>query len=452
MTPRRVAVTGLGGVFPTCSGLEDFAGKLFANRSLIREWPEVLRYGKQVRSQVSGFVTLEEAGLEQVDSPIIPGYPDFYRDTLNRIPPENLATADVGAIWSMLAARDAVAMAGLTEREVQSERTGVIVGSGAGGNAVLRPAWEAFFQKGKKTRHIGSHNVDRAMIYKDAANVSCYLRTQGICESIGSACACGLGNIGYAARAIAFGLQDRVVAGGTEGTSIESFLGFDAMTVLSRGFAPEASSRPFDKQRNGFVCSFGCGVVVLEELAMARARGARVLAILDSYFNNSDGDGDMFSPSMDGQVRLWQGLQAGATWRGRPDVVKVHGTSTPMGDTIELNSIVQVLGDQGYVVCAPKSQFGHMLGAAGAVEFVAGVLMLRDQQTTPCLNAEELSEELEPFQQEPDYTGPRQPLAAYRHLLPLRSERRPIGSVVCLNYGFGGTNAAALLVRPEAEE
>ena len=233
---RKVAVVGIGGTFPTCSNVDDFAGKLFAGQSLIREWDEASRYGKQVRSTVAGYVSLAECGLEEIRSTILENYPEFFRDTLERIPPENLSTADLGSIWAMLGTQDAIKMSGWSSREISNEQTGVVVGSGAGGNEVSRKSWHNFFALGKKTRFLGPHNVDRCMVYRDAANVSCLIKSKGVCESIGSACATGLGNIGYAYRLIAFGLQDRVIAGGTEGTSMESCIGFFAMQVFSRGF------------------------------------------------------------------------------------------------------------------------------------------------------------------------------------------------------------------------
>lgn len=439
---RKVAVVGLGGIFPTCANLEDFGRKLFAGESLVREWNEATRCGKQVRSTVAGYVSLEECGLEEIPSTILENYPEYFRDTLERIPPENLSTADLGSIWAMLGTQDALKMSRWTEKEISSENTGVVVGSGAGGNEVSRKSWHNFFALGKKTRFLGPHNVDRCMVYRDAANVSCLIKSKGVCESIGSACATGLGNIGYAYRLIAFGLQDRVIAGGTEGTSMESFIGFDAMQVLSRGFTPGNSSRPFDADRNGFVCSFGAGIVALEAYDMAKARGANILAVIDGYFNNSDGSGNMFAPSFDGQQRLWQGLTGGDKQRLFPDVVKVHGTSTPLGDAIELFSVVNYLGADGYHISAPKSQFGHMLGAAGAVELVAAVLMLKEQKCTPCLNSDRLNDKQEDFQKDQEWRGPEEPIAAYRHLLPQQAVSKQINRIVCLNYGFGSTNSA----------
>lgn len=445
MNFRKVAIVGIGGVFPTCRDINEFSKKVFSDQSFIREWDEAKQHGKKVRSIVSGYVSLEEAGLEEISSTIIHDYPEFYKDKFNRIPAANLSTADLGSIWAMLGTKDAIIMSGWSEDEVQSERTGVVIGSGAGGNEVSRKAWHNFFNLDKKSRFIGPHNVDRCMVYRDAANVSCLIKSKGVCESIGSACATGLGNVGYAYRLIASGLQDRIIAGGTEGTSLETFLGFDAMQVLSRGHEPEKSSRPFDVERNGFVCSFGAGIIALEDYELAKARGAEILAVIDNYFNNSDGSGDMFAPSFEGQQRLWNGLLGKDKEQLFPDVVKVHGTSTPLGDAIELLSIVTYLGDDGYQVSAPKSQFGHMLGAAGAVELIVAVLMLQEQKVSPCLNSDNLNEQPEHFQMENGWQGAKEPIAAYRNLLSKSSIEKEINRIVCLNYGFGSTNSAMVI-------
>jgi 3-oxoacyl-(acyl-carrier-protein) synthase len=442
-TGRKVAVVGMGGAFPTCSGLDDFADKLFSGQSLIREWDEAVAFGKNLRSKVSAYITDAEMNLETIYSTVVPDYPEVYVDLLNRIPPINLATADMGSIWAMLGTLDAIKMAGWSSVETRSEGTGVIIGSGGCGHAFLRPAWHHFFVVGGKSRAPGAHTVDRAMVYREAANVSCLIKNKGVVEAIGSACATGLGNIGHAYRLIKFGIQDRVVAGGVETTSIESLMGFDAMQVLSRGFAPEESSRPFDMNRNGFVCSFGAGIVCLEEYEMAKARGANILAVIDHYANNSDGDGDMFYPSFAGQQRLWKGMLGNSGLK--PDVVKVHGTSTPAGDAIELLSVVDVLGDRDYHISAPKSQFGHMLGAAGAVEFITALLMLQRQAVLPCLNSNDLNPELETFQKTEQWDGPTAPLLNFRHLLPQKSIEKEINTIACLNYGFGGTNSGILI-------
>lgn len=440
MTPRKVAVVGIGGMFPNCQNIDDFSAKLFAGKSLIRTWDDALKHGKKMRSTVAGYISVEESGLEEIPSTLLENYPEFFRDKHERIPTENLATADLGSIWAMLGTQDAIKMSQWTTAEVQSERTGVVIGSGAGGNEVSRKSWHNFFVLDKKTRYLGSHNVDRCMVYRDAANVSCLIQSKGVCECIGSACATGLGNIGYAYRLIAFGLQDRVIAGGTEGTSLESYIGFDAMQVLSRGFEPEKSSRPFDMERNGFVCSFGAGIVALEDYEQAKARGATILAVIESYFNNSDGSGNMFAPSFDGQQRLWKGLLGDTV--PLPDVVKVHGTSTPLGDAIELFSVVNVMGNHPYHFSAPKSQYGHTLGAAGAIEFVNAVLMLKEQTVSPCLNSDSLNPELEDCQKKDDWKGSMLPVAAYRDLLPQQPLKKEINRIVCLNYGFGSTNSA----------
>lgn len=440
MEGRRVAIVGMGGAFPDCKDLSEFKQKLFNGDSLIRSWDLALAHGKNIRSTVCGYITEAEMGLEAIYSSLSAEYPETYMDHLGRIPDSNLATADMGSIWSMLGAQDAIKMAGWTTAETQSEQTGVVVGSGGGGHHILRTAWHNFFELKQKTRMAGAHTVDRTMVYRDAANVSCLIKNRGISEAIGSACATGLGNIGYAYRLIKFGLQDRVIAGGVEGTALETFIGFDGMQVLSRGLEPAESSRPFDMNRNGFVCSFGCGIVALEEYEMAKARGANILAVIDNYYNNSDGDGDMFSPSFSGQKRLWKGLMANQ--HIQPEVVKVHGTSTPVGDPIELLSVVDTMGDKGYHISAPKSQFGHMLGAAGAVELITAILMLEKQQVLPCVNAVNLNPELEAFQKSATWEGPNEPLATYRHLISQDIIEKEINQIVCLNYGFGGTNSA----------
>ncbi len=442
---RKVAVVGMGGVFPNCNGLDDFNRKLFSGQSLIRQWDKAAVYGKQVRSTVAGFVTDEEMNLEPVFSPYANNVPETYIDKLNRIPDKNLATADIGSIWAMIASLDAIKMAGWNTTDVQSGETGVVVASGGANPAILRAAWHNFFDMGLKSRAVGPHIIDRTMAYREAANISCLIKNQGVCEGIVSACATGLGNIGHAYRLIKFGLQNRVIAGGVEATALETFIAFDAMQVLSRGYTPEESSRPFDIKRNGFVCSFGCGIVALEEYEMAKARGANIIGVIDEYFNNSDGDGNMFIPSFPGQQKLWKGLLN--TSGLMPDVVKVHGTSTPAGDAIELFSVVDVLGDKGYHISAPKSQFGHMLGSAGAVEFITALLMLQNQQVLPCLNSNDLNTELESFQKAPDWEGPMMPVAAYRDILPQQVFSKEINRVACLNYGFGGTNSGMLVSR-----
>jgi 3-oxoacyl-(acyl-carrier-protein) synthase len=442
---RRVAIVGMGGAFPDCKDLSAFKQKLFNGDSLIRSWDDALVHGKNIRSTVSGYITEAEMGLETIYSSLSADYPETYMDHLGRIPDVNLATADIGSIWAMLGTQEAIKMAGWNTTETQSEQTGVVIGSGGAGNHILRTAWHGFFELKRKTRLAGSHTVDRTMAYREAANVSCLIKNRGVCEAIGSACATGLGNIGYAYRLIKFGLQDRVIAGGVEGTALETFIGFDGMQVLSRGFAPAESSRPFDLNRNGFVCSFGCGIVALEEYEMAKARGASILAVIDNYHNNADGDGDMFYPSFSGQKRLWKGLTGDLNIK--PDVVKVHGTSTPVGDPIELLSVVDTMGDKGYHISAPKSQFGHMLGAAGAVELITAILMLEKQQVLPCLNAVNLNPELESFQNSSNWEGPNEPLAAYRDLISPDTVDKEINQIVCLNYGFGGTNSAMSISR-----
>jgi 3-oxoacyl-[acyl-carrier-protein] synthase I len=444
-TGRKVAIVGMGGAFPDCANVAEFDKKMFSGTSLIREWPKAVAYNKQIRSTVSAYIEDDALGIQPIYQ--FDGYdwPETFIDTTGRIPDINLATADLGSIWAMMGALDSIEMAGWTKEETESEKTGVVVASGGGGHVIMRHAWHAFFELGKKSRQAGSHTVDRSMSYREAANISCLIKNKGVCESIISACATGLGNIGYAYRLIKFGLQDRAIAGGVEPTALETFIGFDAMQILSRGFEPAKSSRPFDVNRNGFVCSFGAGIVALEEYEMAKARGAKILAVIDEYHNNSDGDGNMFYPSYDGQIRLWKGLMANTEIK--PDVVKMHGTATPVGDIVELISVIDTLGEEGYYVTAPKGHFGHMLGAAGSVELVASLLMLQNQQVIPNINSDTLNTELENFQKKEGWQGSMKPAAAYRHLIPQETVTTEINQIVCLNYGFGGTNSAMAISR-----
>ena len=437
---NKVAIVGMDGVFPFCKDIQEFEEKIFNNKSLIRNWDILDSYDKKIRTKVAGYATPEETGFRKFSNGLPDNYPMDLEDINGIIPNTNLATSDLGSAWAMKASLGAIKDAGWTKNEVESEQTGVVIGTGGGGQEVTRKIFNLFFDHHKKTRALGSYNVPKSMIYRDAANVSCLIKNKGVCESIGSACATGLGSIGYAYRLIAFGLQDRMLAGGTEGAALESLIGFDAMQVLSTKFSPETSSRPYDIDRNGFVYSSGCGIVALENYEQAKARGAKILGVIDGYFNNSDGDGNMFAPSYDGQERLWKGLSKQIILK--PDVVKSHGTSTITGDALELFSIVGHLGDKGYHISAPKSQFGHMLGAVGAVEVMVSLLMLKKQMVSPCLNSNTLKPELEFFQTKDSWRGPKEPVAQYRDLLPQFALSKPINQIVCLNYGFGGTNSA----------
>jgi 3-oxoacyl-[acyl-carrier-protein] synthase-1 len=153
----------------------------------------------------------------------------------------------------------------------------------------------------------------------------------------------------------------------------------------------------------------------------------------------------MFYPSYEGQQRLWKGLMTGAEIK--PDVVKVHGTATPVGDIIELMSVIDTLGEEGYHITAPKSLFGHMLGGAGSVELITAIMMLENQKVTPSINSDNLNTEPETFQQKEGWTGSTKPAAAYRHMIPQETLAKEINQVVCLNYGFGGTNSAMAISR-----
>ena len=169
---RKVAVVGMGGAFPDCADINVFDQKIFSGQSLIREWPKAAERDKQIRSKVSGFINDNDLGIEPIY--LVDGYdwPETFVDTSGRIPDVNMSTADLGCVWAMMGSLDSIEMAGWTKEETQSEKTGVVIASGGGGNVIMRNAWHAFFELGKKSRHAGSHMVDRAMSYREAANVS----------------------------------------------------------------------------------------------------------------------------------------------------------------------------------------------------------------------------------------------------------------------------------------
>ncbi len=446
--PADVAIVAMDGQFPNCENFEEFEEKIFSNKSLIREWTDLDQYENRFRSRVSGYITLEESEIEEVKSKKIEDFPECYLDLSGEIPTVYQLTSGIGSIWSMRSSLRLIEKAGWETDEVQSERTAVLIAPSSSMNKITRQAFYNFFTLNCQSKQIGSHLIDRCMSYSESANVSCLIKNKGITESISSACASGLGNIGYGYRLIQSGIQDRAIVGGVEATSMETFLGFDAMRmVLSRDLPPEESSRPFDINRNGFVCSFGCGLIALENLELAKARGANILGVIRAYSNNSDGDGDMFSPSYDGKMRLFDLLMNSENKLPIPDVVKAHGTSTKVGDAVELFSIVERMGDSGYHISAPKSQHGHLLNATGAVEVIISTLMLQKQMVSPCLNADTLNEDLERIQKDPKWEGIKEPMAAFRDLIPTRAIKKDIESIVCLNYGFGGANTALYITK-----
>lgn len=377
----------------------------------------------------------------------IASYPDESKIDFKAhgITPQMLLSCDDVARFALAATAQAVKQANLNEALLKDPNSGVIIGSGLGGlNEILDLAFQltdkrTYFTKEKtwktlspRPRNLGSHKVDSVMASTCAANVSVYLKTEGMGEAVSSACSTGLGNIGYAYRMIKHGYQKRVVCGGAESYCWATAAGFDAMMVLS-----PTGSHSLSSKRDGFVVGAGAGIVVLEELQSALSRGIKPLAIIRGYYSGCDGSGDMVAPNQEGQLRCMRGVLADGhpDWESKfkkgwkPDIIKLHGTATPTGDVLEVKSVAECFGTEGYHITAPKALFGHLLGAAGSVELITAIDMLQKGYVVPNVNCEPLDPELE----------------FVSHLIPRKTVRGDFKTALCLNFGFGSTNAAMII-------
>ena len=336
-----------------------------------------------------------------------------------------------GAAYNYLAMEQAIADAGLTQDEVSNERTGLIMGSGGPSTKNLVLAADTVREKG--ARKVGPFMVPRTMSSTNSATLATPFKIKGVNYSVSSACATSAHCIGNAAELIQLGKQDIVFAGGGEELHWSMTILFDAMPALSSNFndTPEQASRAYDVKRDGFVISGGGGVVVLEEIEHAKARGAKIYAELAGYGATSDGY-DMVQPSGDGAVRCMRMAMAGV--EEPVDYINAHGTSTPVGDVRELEAMRDVFRDRDYIpfFSSTKSLTGHSLGAAGVHEAIYCLLMMENDFICASANVEEL---------DPEADG-----------MPIVVERRDGVSLNCVlsnSFGFGGTNATLLFRRLE---
>ncbi len=400
---RRVAITGMG--ITSCLGndLETVARALREGRSGIRTLPDSVERG--LRSQVGGAVQLDlEAAIDR---------------KLKRFMSD--ATA-----YSYLALRDAIADAGLDEAQVSHPRTGLIAGSGGGSSH-----WQvetADVARARGARKVGPYMVPRTMCSTVSANLATAFHIKGVSYSISAACATSAHCIGAAADLIRHGAQDIVFAGGGEDLDWTMTVMFDAMGALSTGYnaTPERASRPYDAGRDGFVIGSGGGMLVLEDWDHAVARGARIHAELVGYGVTSDG-ADMVAPSGEGAVRCMQMALAGV--RRPVDYLNTHGTSTPLGDIVELKAVREAFGDAMPPLSSTKALSGHSLGAASVHEAIYSLLMLRDGFIAGSANIDVLDPQAEGF--------------------PIVRESRDahLEVVMSNSFGFGGTNAALVFAR-----
>ncbi|MBL3586368.1 beta-ketoacyl-ACP synthase II [Rhodovulum sulfidophilum] len=416
---RRVVVTGLGMVSPLACGVEETWKRLLEGQSGI---------GPITRFDASRLVTGYAAEIPFGDGSDGTFNPDDWME------PKERRKVDDFILYAMAAASQAVADSGWTpETDAERERTGVMIGSGIGGLNSIADTAVLIQQKGP--RRVSPFFIPSALINLASGQVSIRFGFKGPNHAVVTACSTGAHAIGDAARLIQWGDADVMVAGGTESPISEiGIAGFNACKALStkRGDAPETASRPWDAERDGFVMGEGAGVVILEELEHAKARGAKIYAEVLGYGLSGDAY-HITAPAEDGDGGF-RSMQAALKRAGLVpadiDYINAHGTST-MADTIELGAVERLLGEaaERTTMSSTKSSIGHLLGAAGAVEAIFCILALRDQIAPPTLNLDTPPE------------GTRIDLA------PKTAVKREIGLALSNSFGFGGTNASLVMGR-----
>jgi 3-oxoacyl-[acyl-carrier-protein] synthase I len=394
---RRVVVTGLGIVSSIGNNADEVTTSLREGRSGIQFNPAYAEKG--MRCQVSGRPNLK---LEEV------------------IDRRQYRFMGEAAGYAYLAMQQAIAHSGLTPEQVSNPRTGLVAGSGGASSANQVLAADTLREKGIK--RVGPFMVTKTMGSTVSACLATPFAIKGVNYSITSACATSAHCIGHAAQLIAWGMQDVMFAGGGEEESWEQSLLFDGMGAMSSKYndTPSTASRAFDATRDGFVIAGGGGMLALESLEHAQARGATILAELVGFGATSDGY-DMVAPSGEGAVRCMQ--QAMATVKTPVDYINAHGTSTPVGDLAELGAAKTVFGDKVPRISSTKSLTGHSLGAAGVQEAIYCLLMMQNNFAAASAHIEQL---------DPAAVG-----------LPILRERYdgPLDTVMSNSFGFGGTNA-----------
>jgi 3-oxoacyl-[acyl-carrier-protein] synthase II len=411
MSERRVVVTGLGLVAPV--GLDVASG-----------WESIVA-GK------SGIQPITHFDVESFSVRF--GGPIYGFDIEQYIPKKEARKMDAFIHYGIAAGDQAIKDSGLEVTDANAKRIGVAIGSGIGGLTGIETAYGAYLKGGP--RKISPFFVPANIINMVAGNLSILYGLRGPNISIVSACSTGAHNIGDAMRMIQYGTVDVMIAGGAEmGTSPTGLGGFAAARALStRNDDPQAASRPWDRDRDGFVLSDGAGVLVLEELEHARRRGARIYAELAGSAMNSDAY-HMTSPSPDGEgaadcMRLAV-ADAGLAMEDI-DYINAHGTSTPAGDVAETMAVKAAFGDHArrLAVSSTKSMTGHMLGAAGGAEALFTVLAIRDQVMPPTINLDNADEQCDL-----DY-------------VPHTAREAKIDVAISNSFGFGGTNGTLLFRR-----
>ena len=408
-TKRRVVITGLGMVSPVGLTVKESWANILAGNSGI---------GPIAHFDVSAF-------------PVRFGGSVWNFDATQYISAKDVKKMDPFIHYGLAAAKEAITDAGLEVTAENAERIGVAIGSGIGGLWGIEKGYQAFIDGGP--RKISPFFVPSNIINMVSGNVSIMYGMKGPNIALVSACATGAHNIGDAARIIMYGDADVMVAGGAEmATSPSGLGGFAAARALStRNDNPKTASRPWDKDRDGFVLSDGAGVIVLEEYEFARKRGARIYAELTGFGMSGDAY-HMTQPSEggDGARRcMLNALRDAHLSPGDIDYINAHGTSTPAGDKIETQALKAVFGEHArrVAISSTKSMTGHLLGAAGGVEAIFSVLAIRDQIAPPTINIINPDPECDL-----DY-------------VPNHAREMKINAVLSNSFGFGGTNAALVV-------
>jgi 3-oxoacyl-[acyl-carrier-protein] synthase-1 len=335
-----------------------------------------------------------------------------------------------GAAWNHVAMEQAIRDSGMEANEVSHERTGIIMGSGGPSTRAIVEAADITRSKGPK--RVGPFAVPKAMSSTASATLATWFKIKGVNYSISSACATSNHCIGNASEIIAYGKQDMIFAGGCEELDWTLSVLFDAMGAMSSKFnqTPEKASRAYDVDRDGFVIAGGAGVLVLEELEHAKARGAKIYAEVAGYGATSDGH-DMVAPSGEGAARCMK--MALETTKTPVNYINPHATATPVGDLKEIEAIRAVFGDKCPPISATKSLTGHSLGAAGAQEAIYSLLMMQNGFICESANIENID-----------------PAMADMPIVRERRDNVKLDCVLSNSFGFGGTNASVIFKRLDA--
>jgi 3-oxoacyl-[acyl-carrier-protein] synthase-1 len=404
---RRVVVTGMGIVSSIGNNTQEVVASLREAKSGIVRADKYVELG--FRCQVHGAPTLEPEGV--VDR-------------------RAMRFLGGGAAWNHVAMEQAIRDAGLEPHEISHEMTGIIMGSGGPSTRAIVEAADVTRSKGPK--RVGPFAVPKCMSSTTSATLGTWFKIKGVNYSISSACATSNHCIGNAMEVIQMGKQDMIFAGGSEELDWTLSVLFDAMGAMSSKYndTPHTASRPYDVDRDGFVIAGGAGVLVLEELEHAKARGARIYAEVAGYGATSDGH-DMVAPSGEGAARC---MRMALKTVGPPvDYINPHATSTPIGDLKEMEAIREVFGAATPPIAATKAMTGHSLGAAGAQEAIYSLLMMGNGFICESANILNL---------DPAFAG-----------MPIVRERRDgvsLGCVLSNSFGFGGTNASVVFKRLDA--